>query len=77
VTSLYGASVSEQSPLGDPVCSAKGCGKPATTDLTWRNPRIHQGARVKHWLACDDHADHLADFLDRRGFLLQRTPLSG
>jgi hypothetical protein len=30
---------------------------------------------VKHWLACDEHADHLADFLVRRGFLLTREPL--
>jgi hypothetical protein len=56
------------------VCSAKGCRAGATTDLTWRNPRIHQGSRVKHWLACDEHADSLADFLDRRGFLLSRGP---
>lgn len=46
----------------------------ATVDLTWRNPRIHQGTRVKHWLACDEHADQLADFLARRDFLLSRDP---
>ena len=73
MTSLYGASVSEQSSDGLPAqCSAKGCGAPATVDLTWRNPRIHHGTRVKHWLACDEHADFLADFLARRGFLLTR-----
>ena len=47
----------------------------ATTDLSWRNPRIHDTSRVKHWLACDEHADYLADFLARRGFLLARDPL--
>ena len=53
-------------------CSAKGCQAAATTDLSWRNPRIHDAARVKHWLACDEHADYLADFLARRNFLLSR-----
>ena len=57
-----------------PRCSAKGCRAAATTDLRWRNPRLHDAARVKHWLACDEHASHLADFLDRRGFLLAREP---
>jgi hypothetical protein len=75
VTSLYGAWVSDQRSSGvSAQCSAKGCRAAATTDLTWRNPRIHQQARVKHWLACDEHADQLADFLDRRGFLLSREP---
>jgi hypothetical protein len=75
---MYVAWVSTQSPLGDPderICSAKGCRAPATTDLRWRNPRIHDAARVKHWLACDAHADGLADFLGRRSFLLERAPL--
>ena len=59
-----------------PRCSAKGCRAPATTDLSWRNPRLHDAGRVKHWLACDDHADGLADFLARRNFLLGRGPLA-
>lgn len=73
MTSLYGAWVSEQH--APPQCSAKGCRAAATTDLSWRNPRIHHSARVKHWLACDEHADYLADFLARRSFLLSRDPL--
>ena len=56
-------------------CSAKGCRSVATTDLEWRNPRLHDSARVKHWLACDEHAEFLADFLARRGFLLNRVPV--
>ena len=60
----------------DQICSAKGCRAVATTDLSWRNPRIHPDARVKHWLACPDHEQHLADFLSARGFLLGRTPLA-
>jgi hypothetical protein len=71
--------VSDLSAAPAPQCSAKGCRAPATIDLTWRNPRIHgvgRDARVKHWLACDDHADRLADFLARREFLLSRGPLN-
>lgn len=59
----------------EPQCSAKGCRAPATTDLRWRNPKLHDESRVKHWLACDEHADHLAGYLDLRGFLLERVPL--
>jgi hypothetical protein len=75
VTSLYGAwvSVKPSEPLR---CSARGCRSAATTDLGWRNPGLHDAARVKHWLACDEHADHLADFLSRRGFLLSRAALN-
>lgn len=54
-------------------CSAKSCREPATVDLRWRNARLHDAARVKHWLACDVHADDLAGFLSRRGFLLERV----
>jgi hypothetical protein len=58
-----------------PRCSAKGCRAGATVDLQWRNPSLHDAARVKHWLACDAHADTLADFLAVRRFLLRREPL--
>ncbi|HEY3090636.1 MAG TPA: hypothetical protein VGJ59_21505 [Jatrophihabitantaceae bacterium] len=56
-----------------PRCSAKGCRRAATEDLRWRNPRLHDASRVKHWLACAEHADYLAGFLARRGFLLDRA----
>ena len=59
-----------------PRCSAKACRAAATVDLTWRNPRLHDAARRKHWLACGEHADQLAGFLERRGFLLSRGPLT-
>ncbi|WP_375490426.1 acetone carboxylase [uncultured Jatrophihabitans sp.] len=59
----------------EPRCSAKGCRNAATVDLSWRNPRLHDASRDKHWLACDEHADSLADFLSRRNFLLGRDPL--
>jgi len=58
-----------------PRCSAKGCRRAATEDLRWRNPQLHDTTRIKHWLACPEHADHLAGFLTRRGFLLGRGPV--
>jgi hypothetical protein len=78
VTSLYGAWVSGTGFLAEPDdvprCSAKGCRAAAVEDLHWRNPSLHDAARVKHWLACAEHGDQLADFLNRRGFLLAREP---
>jgi hypothetical protein len=57
-------------------CSAKGCRAAAVADVRWRNPGIHDGTRIKHWLACAAHEQSLADFLDRRGFLLGRSALA-
>jgi hypothetical protein len=57
-------------------CSARGCRSAATIDLSWRNPSLHDLTRVKHWVSCDEHEAQLADFLDRRGFLLGREPLA-
>jgi hypothetical protein len=78
VTPLYGGWVfaAPESDGSSPLrCSARGCRARATVDLGWRNPNLHAAGRVKHWLACDQHADHLADFLGRRGFLLAREPI--
>jgi hypothetical protein len=43
--------------------------QPAAYDLRWNNPKIHAADRRKHWLACDDHRESLAQFLSARGFL--------
>jgi hypothetical protein len=51
------------------VCSAKGCRAPAVWGLRWNNPKLHTPERRKTWLACDEHREHLAHFLDARGFL--------
>jgi hypothetical protein len=59
-----------------PRCSARGCRRPAVIELRWRNPALHDSSRVKVWLACEDHNDSLAEFLGRRGFLLERAPLA-
>jgi hypothetical protein len=56
------------------VCSAKGCRAPATVALRWNNPKLHTPDRRKTWLACPDHEDYLARFLDVRGFLRERVP---
>jgi hypothetical protein len=56
-------------------CSAKACGRPATYALQWNNPKLHTPDRRKTWLACDDHRDSLAAFLDVRGFLRDVAPL--
>jgi hypothetical protein len=54
---------------GQPVCSAKGCRAAAVWVLAWNNPKLHTPERRKTWLACDEHREHLAQFLDLRGFL--------
>jgi hypothetical protein len=56
-------------------CSRAGCRETATWNVNWRNPRIHSVDRVKIWLACDDHADYLRDYLTTRDFPVVVTPL--
>ena len=58
------------------ICSARGCRDDATWGLLWNNPRLHTPDRRKVWLACDEHRDHLAQFLDARGFLRDTVPVS-
>lgn len=57
------------------TCSRAGCNNPATTAVNWRNPRIHSLDRVKVWLACDEHADYLRDYLAARDFPVVVAPL--
>lgn len=62
--------------MGEPIrCSAKGCHAPATWALSWNNPKLHEPARRKTWLACDAHRSYLSDFLNARGFLREVTEL--
>jgi len=58
------------------ICSAKGCRRPAAYELRWNNPKIHTPERRKVWLACEEHRESLADFLDRRGFLREVAPFA-
>lgn len=52
-----------------PTCSAKGCRETATWVLAWNNPKLHTPERRKTWLACEEHREHLSQFLGVRGFL--------
>ena len=56
-------------------CSAKGCRTPAVWALRWNNPKLHEPARRKTWLACEDHRESLAAFLSARGFLREVVPV--
>ncbi|MDR7321346.1 MULTISPECIES: hypothetical protein [Catenuloplanes] len=58
----------------EPICSAKGCKRPASWRLLWNNPALHTPDRRKTWLACDDHREHLSGFLDARRFLRAVEP---
>ncbi|MGG8406453.1 hypothetical protein ACM614_07390 [Streptomyces sp. 12297] len=52
-----------------PICSAKGCRDAAVWVLAWNNPKLHTPERRKTWLACEEHREHLSQFLGVRGFL--------
>jgi hypothetical protein len=56
------------------ICSAKGCRAPAAWALHWNNPKLHDPARRKTWVACDAHRDSLSAFLSTRGFLREVSP---
>ena len=56
------------------TCSAKGCQQLAVHELRWNNPKLHTPERRKVWLACNDHRQSLADFLDARRFLIEVAP---
>jgi hypothetical protein len=49
-------------------CSSSGCTEQALWRINWRNPRIHTAERVKVWLACTAHREHLSGYLTSRGF---------
>lgn len=61
-------------PVDEMICSAKGCRAEATHGLLWNNPKLHTTERRKVWLACDDHLEHLSQFLETRGFLRSVVP---
>ena len=57
------------------VCSARGCRARGSWGLRWNNPRLHEAARRKTWLACPDHREDLESFLSVRGFLREVVPV--
>lgn len=62
--------------MTDLVCSSKGCRQQAEWALRWNNPRLHTEERRKTWLACEDHRQHLENFLSARSFLRETIPIS-
>lgn len=65
----------DATPPDVPVCSARGCRKPARYALLWNNPRLHTPDRRKTWMACEEHRGSLAGFLSARDFLRETRPL--
>ena len=65
----------QHEPPGDPVCSARRCRSHAVWALRWNNPRLHTPERRKTWVACEEHREHLTEFLQLRGFLRDTLPL--
>ena len=59
-----------------PRCSAKGCRQLAVWVLAWNNPKLHTPERRKTWLACEEHREYLAQFLELREFLKDTVPLA-
>ncbi|GAA4798185.1 hypothetical protein [Streptomyces ziwulingensis] len=58
-----------------PICSAKGCRATAVWVLVWNNPKVHTPERRKTWIACEEHREHLSQFLGVRSFLKDVVPL--
>ncbi|MGH3342255.1 MAG: hypothetical protein ACRDPK_05085 [Carbonactinosporaceae bacterium] len=44
--------------------------------VAWNNPKVHTPERLKTWLACDDHREWLAGFLQARNFLRKVVPVT-
>ncbi|MGH3329021.1 MAG: hypothetical protein ACRDPT_14725 [Streptomycetales bacterium] len=59
-----------------PTCSARGCRADARWVVAWNNPKVHTPERIKTWLACDDHREWLAGFLQARNFLREVVPVA-
>lgn len=57
------------------MCSARGCRADAAWGVLWNNPRLHTPERRKVWLACDEHREHLSEYLRARGFLKDVVPV--
>lgn len=57
-------------------CSARGCRRAATVALRWNNPKLHDEARRKVWLACAEHEPTLREFLALRGFHRDTVPVT-
>lgn len=61
--------------VGELVCSARGCRATPAWGVLWNNPKLHTPERRKVWLACDDHREHLSEYLRVRDFLRDVVPV--
>lgn len=68
------AAIQPQASVEPAQCSRRGCAAPAQWQLLWNNPRIHTPNRRKVWLACEQHREHLSQFLEQRSFLKDIKP---
>lgn len=57
------------------ICSRKACHAHADWALQWNNPKLHTPDRRKTWMACTDHKEVLATFLQARSFLVETIPV--
>lgn len=58
------------------ICSAQKCRALAQWAVIWNNPKIHTPDREKTWSACNDHKDHLSEYLtNHRMNLIRVDPL--
>ncbi len=62
-------------PDNEMICSARGCRADGIWALRWNNPALHTPERRKVWLACDEHAPDLVQFLTLRNFLIDVVPI--
>lgn len=56
------------------ICSARGCRQEAAWGVLWNNPKLHTPDRRKVWLACDQHREHLEEYLRVRAFFKETVP---
>lgn len=61
--------------MADRICSRRGCRTDAVWAVVWNNPKLHTPERRKIWVACEEHRQYLAEFLDLRGFLREVIPV--
>jgi hypothetical protein len=64
-----GSRLSVEPGVPDLICSSRGCRQKGVWALRWNNPQLHTPERRKTWLACEEHREHLSQFLSMRGFL--------
>ncbi|CAJ1493303.1 hypothetical protein MU0083_000249 [[Mycobacterium] kokjensenii] len=62
-------------PVGELVCSRKGCSADALFGMLWNNPKLHTPERRKVWLTCPEHREYFRDYLSSRGLLKSEVPV--